>query len=48
MKDNYYSLKNTKRARISQSKQQSNYRKRKNKKLNYKKVFVFFIIGFIF
>lgn len=47
MKDNYYSLKNTKRARISQSKQQSNYRKRKNKKLNYKKVFVFFIIVFI-
>ena len=47
MKDNYYSLKNTKRAKNIQSRQQSNYRKRKNKKLNYKKVFIFFIVIFI-
>lgn len=47
MKDNYYSLKNTKRAKNIQSRQQSNYRKRKNKKLNYKKVFIFFIAIFI-
>lgn len=47
MKDNYYSLKNTKRAKNLQSRQQANYRKRKNKKLNYKKVFIFFIAIFI-
>lgn len=48
MKDNYYSLKNTKRVKKKNlySKQQSNYRKRKARKLNYKKVFIFFITIF--
>lgn len=48
MKDNYYSLKNTKRVKKKNlySKQQSNYRKRKARKLNYKKVFIFLITIF--
>lgn len=45
MKDNYYKLRNSnhRNKRSTYAKQQSNYRKRQAKKLNYKKVFVFFV-----
>lgn len=50
MKDNYYKLRNSnhRNRKSSYSKQQSNYRKRQAKKLNYKKVFVFFVAVILF